>query len=407
MLKRLSGRTASYGFIGGEGSFTRGSSTDAKGVQLSWSFHAEGGDTKLWLSVNDDGRNFNDVKKKWAASFAADGHNLYPWGMELRPIWEVVEQVDAAKGKALKDFLTQSWQRQAHAFRPVNVITSIPRAVEVRGVGRTWVTGHSDLNGVYTLMPGKFCNGKPFYQSNPCQNGYCSNNHYHYSVLYRSNGESGWTVDWFNEKSESCERYKYTTFVHTWGLVCDARCCGRPDCAGRWQELCTNNYHDCCCDAHGIALREVQCSQVCGAHGTVVANAVTCKCSCRDGFTGQRCDIAPRPWWMRRGLPSARGLHTGTTSPHPLSETVAEPEPGNLPELLVKAVAESGGTGSKPDWAALEARAQESRAQAARAQQEARALEARALEGWARELKMTDTAFRLQEDTSSNDTRDE
>ena len=220
-------RGGNHGLIGGEGSFTRGSSTDEKGVQLSWSFHAEGGDTKLWLNVNDDGTNFNDVKKKWVASFAADGHNLYPWGMELRPIWEVVEQVDFAKGLALKEYLTQKWERQAHAFSPVNVITSVPRAVEIRGaMGRSW--GH--LNGIYNRMTVKHCNGKPVYWGSFYDSGKLTK----YSYLYQPSGSR--TSEWQLSDSERVASCAHASWIYTRGLVCDARCCARPDCAGRWME---------------------------------------------------------------------------------------------------------------------------------------------------------------------------
>ena len=94
-------------------------------------------------------------------------------------------------------------------------------------------------------------------------------------------------------------------------------------------------------------MREVPCSQVCGAHGTDVANAVTCVCSCRDGFGGPRCE---RYLGWLAGLFSPRGLAAGTTSPHPESQSqaVAEPDPENLPELPVEGVAEPGGTVAVP-----------------------------------------------------------
>ena len=115
-------------FIGGEGSFTDSQTkrTDVEGALMSTRFHAEGGDTRLWLAVDGRGTNFEEVKQRWASSFAADGHDLYPWGLELRPIWEVVERIDATKGKALKDYLMQKWQRQARAFSPVNFYTPFP-----------------------------------------------------------------------------------------------------------------------------------------------------------------------------------------------------------------------------------------------------------------------------------------
>ena len=257
-------------FIGGEGSFTDSHTTrtDVEGAQMSTRFHAEGGDTKLWLAVDGRGTNFEEVRQRWAASFAADGHDLYPWGLELRPIWEVVERIDAAKGQALRDHLTQKWERQAHAFRPVNYYTQIPRAVELTGATE-W------LNGIYTRAAGKFCNGKPVYQTST-----------YGEYLYQASGTSQWWVG-RSERAASCEARGY---IHTWGLVCDAR----PDCAGRWlkTEGCAETWWGGkWCDAHGLAVREAQCPEVCGAHHIVVANAVTCECSCRDGFSGPRCEV--------------------------------------------------------------------------------------------------------------------
>ena len=266
-------------FIGGEGSFTDSQTkrTDVEGALMSTRFHAEGGDTRLWLAVDGRGTNFEEVKQRWASSFAADGHDLYPWGLELRPIWEVVERIDATKGKALKDYLMQKWQRQARAFSPVNFYTPIPRAVEIRGAAkRSW----AELNGIYTRVDGKLCNGKPVYQTPgtwPAQD----------CVLYQPNGDSGWFVS-DTEDAESCKRRGW---IRTQGLVCDER----PDCAGRWLESEGCAWGEEWCDAHRFAVRETECSEVCGAHGSVVANAVMCKCACRDGFSGPRCDVPPWP----------------------------------------------------------------------------------------------------------------
>ena len=237
---------------------------------MTTSFHAEGGDTKLWLAVDGRGTNFEEVRRRWAASFAADGHDLYPWGLDLRPIWEVVERIDAAKGQALREHLTLKWQRQARAFRPVNFYTQIPRAVELTGARkRSW----GELNGIYTRVAGKLCNGKAVYQQSAGD-----------YVLFRPNGDSGWIVS-IDEHATSCEG---SGFIHTEGLVCDAR----PDCGGRWMESEGCAWGETWCDAHGLAVREARCAEVCGAHGTLVANADTCECSCRDGFSGPRCEVS-------------------------------------------------------------------------------------------------------------------
>ena len=52
---------------------------DVEGALMTTSFHAEGGDARRWLAVDARGTNFEEVRQRWAASFAADGHDLYPW----------------------------------------------------------------------------------------------------------------------------------------------------------------------------------------------------------------------------------------------------------------------------------------------------------------------------------------
>ena len=262
--------------IGGEGSFTDGHTkrTDVEGAQMSTRFHAEGGDTRLWLAVNERGANFEEVQQRWAASFAADGHDLYPWGLELRPIWELVERIDAAKGQALREHLTLKWERLARAFSPVNFYTPSPRAVELTGDRKRYWGG---LNGIYTRVADKLCNGKAVYQARLPTGEY---------FLYQAYGTSEWWVSG-GVGAASCTLRGY---IYTEGLVCDAR----PDCAGRWRTNEGCAWGEDWCDAHGFSVREAQCTEVCGAHGSVVANAVTCDCSCRDGFSGARCELAPR-----------------------------------------------------------------------------------------------------------------
>jgi len=264
--------------IGHEELYTGGrrTGTEENGAYMSTSFHAEGGDTSLWLAVNEHGTNFEEVRQRWAASFAADRHDLYPWGLELRPIWEVVERVDAAKGNALREYLIDKWERQAHAFRPVNFLTSIPRAVEITGA-KKWSS-----NGIYTRTTAQ-CNGRPVYR--------IGTGDYVLFQPLQEIGKSEWAVGW-RDHATSCEA---TGYVHTWGLECEER----PDCPGQWRQVTIENdppargwgpFDGGWGDAHGLAVREVHCSRVCGAHGSVVADDVTCKCSCRDGFSGPRCD---------------------------------------------------------------------------------------------------------------------
>ena len=167
----------------------------------------------------------------------------------------------------------------------MNFYTQIPRAVELTGARkRSW----GELNGIYTRVAGKLCNGKAVYQASAGDN-----------VLFQASGTPQWWVS-SSDNAASCEASGY---IHTWGLVCDAR----PDCAGRWRESEGCAWGEEWCDAHGLAVREAQCAEVCGAHGTLVANAATCECSCRDGFSGPRCELAPA--YSISGARSSRELN--------------------------------------------------------------------------------------------------
>ena len=211
----------------------------------------------------------------------------------------------------------------------MNVITSIPRAVELTGA---MFFPSGDMNGIYT----RFGKDSLFYRKSVSSSESWILGHLTY--------HEDWLLASYRNREGRLDVYDAHR-IFTYGLVCNTR----PDCPGRWKKNwgCPGWKDDfnSFCDAHEVAWREVQCSQVCGVHGTVVANAITCECSCRHGFSGARCDIYLG--WLA-DLFSPRGLSAGTTNPRPESETAAEPELGNLPELLA-AMAGSGGTGAEPN----------------------------------------------------------
>jgi len=130
-------------------------------------------------------------------------------------------------------------------------------------------------------VAGKLCNGKAVYQTSK----YGPSQTWAASFLFQASGTSKWLLG-DGEGASSC---KNSGYLYNEGLVCDAR----PDCAGRWRESEGCAWGETWCDARGFGVREVRCTDVCGAHGSVVANADTCECSCRDGFSGPRCELAP------------------------------------------------------------------------------------------------------------------
>ena len=105
------------------------------------------------------------------------------------------------------------------------------------------------------------------------------------SCLFQPRGTSEWWVS----SSESAASCKAGGWINAPSNLCAAS----PEaCAGRWLEPESTGCDSTWCDAPGLAVREAQCADVCGAHGSV-ANAETCECSCRDGFSGPQCELAP------------------------------------------------------------------------------------------------------------------
>eukprot|EP01046_Picozoa_sp_COSAG06_P012109 COSAG06_NODE_700_length_12958_cov_24.639941_3_plen_437_part_00 len=118
--------TAQYGGLiysaSGGASFGETHTSRSNGAAMSMSFHAEGGDTSVWLEPGGD---LDAIQSEWAHSFD-DGYPTYPWGVELRPIWELVQKVDQAKGDALQELLTQRWAQESGAFSPTHFFEPLP-----------------------------------------------------------------------------------------------------------------------------------------------------------------------------------------------------------------------------------------------------------------------------------------
>eukprot|EP01045_Picozoa_sp_COSAG04_P020998 COSAG04_NODE_2213_length_4521_cov_2.365672_2_plen_347_part_00 len=111
----------------GGASFGETTETRSNGAAMTMSFHAQGGDTSVWLQP---GANLDNIQREWAASF--EDSNLYPWGVELRPIWELVGKVDQAKGDALQAYLTDKWESEAGEFSPTHFFEPAPGSMIMR-----------------------------------------------------------------------------------------------------------------------------------------------------------------------------------------------------------------------------------------------------------------------------------
>ena len=120
---------AKYGgwLLGGSlsGGISKRSERGSRGAKMETSFHVEGGNTALWLGLDTiptDPGAFHDLQQKWAESVT--DKNLYPFDVELRPIWELVSEVDKEKGGLLQKYLLQKWQVEASRFNPTEFFKS-------------------------------------------------------------------------------------------------------------------------------------------------------------------------------------------------------------------------------------------------------------------------------------------
>ena len=80
-------------------------------VNMRTEWRAMGGKTTMWLGEDfsdKDGNSMTEMTKKWAATI--NDHHLFSFDLDLIPLWELIEKVDAEKGKKYKEFLTKKWE---------------------------------------------------------------------------------------------------------------------------------------------------------------------------------------------------------------------------------------------------------------------------------------------------------
>ena len=116
--------SATYGAgawgVTGSASATKEISRGQHKVNMKEEWRAMGGDAMMWLGQdfsNDvEGSSMTELTKNWAATIRED--NLFSFDLELIPLWEMIEAVDAKKGKEYKAFLTQKWEHDRNQKVP-------------------------------------------------------------------------------------------------------------------------------------------------------------------------------------------------------------------------------------------------------------------------------------------------
>ena len=83
-------------------------------MRVEWS--ARGGDASIWLASSLEGDNVDSVVQEWRDSVTQN--NLEPLDYELENLWELVKEVNPAKGAEFQAYLEAKWAEETDAFNP-------------------------------------------------------------------------------------------------------------------------------------------------------------------------------------------------------------------------------------------------------------------------------------------------
>ena len=78
------------------------------------------------VSGTEQMRSLDAIQEDWAGTFTAD--NKYPLNMEIRPVWEIVQNIDKEKGDALKEVLLAKWADETARYSPKYLLQGLEPA---------------------------------------------------------------------------------------------------------------------------------------------------------------------------------------------------------------------------------------------------------------------------------------
>ena len=107
------GRMLGASATAGVGISTRESNENLD-MRVEWS--ARGGDASIWLASSLEGDNVDSVVQEWRDSVTQN--NLEPLDYELENLWELVKEVNPAKGAEFQAYLEAKWAEETDAFNP-------------------------------------------------------------------------------------------------------------------------------------------------------------------------------------------------------------------------------------------------------------------------------------------------
>ena len=110
-------------------------------VRQEWK--AEGGNIDLWLQVGTSVSNGSgsssaaEIAQEWAKTI--DPSNVYPLNFELRPVWELIGDVDKEKGEQFKRYLEDKWEKDGNRHIPWKFRKAKLRVAKLPEASKTFI----------------------------------------------------------------------------------------------------------------------------------------------------------------------------------------------------------------------------------------------------------------------------
>lgn len=127
------------GPITANASFKAGRRSSNRKARIRKEWHAQGGQTDLWFKLGSaapeesEFTSAMEIANEWACTI--ESSNYYAFGYELRPLWDLIEEIDKAKAVEFRQYLEEKWQKDVSQqflpsmFLPVKLrICQIPDA---------------------------------------------------------------------------------------------------------------------------------------------------------------------------------------------------------------------------------------------------------------------------------------
>ena len=114
--------------------------TSNNNADVKIELHCEGGEPTCWLGATSD--SFTEVQKKWSETVSDE--NLFPYGYQLKPVWDLISKINPEKGELFEKHLLQKWADQNAGFNPSKYVQVDLRRDVVANMSKTY-HGHLDF----------------------------------------------------------------------------------------------------------------------------------------------------------------------------------------------------------------------------------------------------------------------